>query len=399
MQSSSTSYGGFRYYQDNNDPVPTVTAVPRGSRVFTVNNGLRIGDHKSPNPIDFTRTESFCVKNERTLWVKPQYGGGTQRWWGNDPSISPLNQSPSSSEFSEPYEVLYDRAMGKIYDQLRGKSEVVVDLLESAKTLRMIRASTRLVSGVGTVLDWIARDMRRNQHRGQRALDLVTGKWLEYSYGWMPLVNSVYDAFETLSREQTSEVRRIVARSGRRRETSRIRMTWGNAYGEYPAQEEMINSDRLVLCYDFDLRDTNKLWDWTSLNPATIAWELLPFSFVADWFVSVGDSLRQLENWWLYRNKFLRGYDTHTRLWYAERTINHVQLQTSTMSSGGYLLEKVVGERWWSLRYKNRRVRTSLPVPGGPRFRVKLGAEKCLSAAALLQQLVGRRSREWAVFS
>jgi hypothetical protein len=30
-------------------------------------------------------------------------------------------------------------------------------------------------------------------------------------------------------------------------------------------------------------------------NPALVAWELVPFSFVADWFVPVGDWLKQLD--------------------------------------------------------------------------------------------------------
>jgi hypothetical protein len=32
-------------------------------------------------------------------------------------------------------------------------------------------------------------------------------------------------------------------------------------------------------------------------NPVSLAWELLPFSFVADWFIPIGDFLEALEAW------------------------------------------------------------------------------------------------------
>lgn len=39
---------------------------------------------------------------------------------------------------------------------------------------------------------------------------------------------------------------------------------------------------------------------YTSMNPASIRWETLPYSFVADWFVGIGDFLRSCESATIY---------------------------------------------------------------------------------------------------
>lgn len=398
MQSNTRTYPGLNMYHDSRF-APSVLSNTGGERAFVVTNGLAQGDHKSPNAIRFTVDEVYTPSNKRILQVRPEYGGYKQQWYGHDPNCNPLGQGTAglTTLYAEPYAALYDRAFAKIFDQLRGNSEIIVDTIEGASTLRMLKGATRLLSGVGSVLSWIAQDISKSGHRGQRALDYATGKWLEYSYGWKPLVNSVYDAFDNLSRVRASEVQRIVARAGNRRETNQVLSLSQSSYGPYKVNQHVINRDRIILCYEFHVGGMSTVGDWTSLNPATIAWELLPFSFVADWFVSVGDSLRNLENWWLYRSRFLRGYDTHTALCYVERSLSGAKtFDSGPAYNAGYISEIVEGNMWMNRRYKDRVVRTSLPVPRGPRFRVKLGADKCLSAAALLQQLVGRRSREWS---
>ena len=239
----------------------------------------------------------------------------------------------------------------------------------------------------------MARDIKRRRHRGQITLDYVTSKWLEYRYGWTPLVNSVYSAFENIARELESKEVEIVARSGARYEKTRTLRLKGNTYATFPVIQKDWANDRIMLVYRFKLVDRSRLWDWTSLNPATIAWELVPFSFVADWFVSIGESLRALENWVLYRNQFLGGYEVHTAREIRSREVS----STIHLTGGGYASETCIGN-WHMVRnYKNRVLVSSLPVPRGPRFRVKLNANKCLDAAALLHTLVGKRSREWGV--
>lgn len=400
MQSNNTSVAGIAAYQGNTAPSPTISAISRRSSSFTVANGLVQGDHKSPNPISFSRRVQECWSAERTLGVKPQYGGGAAKWWGNDPQVN-----SNGRVLIEPDQdflgvgVIRDQALAKIYEELRGNSEVLVDLLEGASTIRMLRASVAVVDGVGKVLDLIAKQarQRRKLGRGQVTLDWVTGKWLEYRYGWIPLVGSFYDAFDNLARVEADEVREIVARSGNRFDrSSRPWLQPSNQYNGCWAEQRHVASERIRLVYRFDLKDRNQLADWTSLNPATIAWELLPLSFVADWFASIGDSLRNLENWWLWKSRFLGGYETYTTKAAIHREVRPQTFVFTPGSSGwngGYTFETVSGRRSIWTTTKVRSIVTSLPAPRGPRFRVKLGADRLLDAAALFHVLVAKKTR------
>lgn len=404
MESNEIVYSGESFYKNTRD-VTYVTGNRAGERTFTVWNGKVKGvDRIKPNPIEFLIESSYCAHNERKLMVRQGPDEGRMsHWYGHSMGISPLhvgfNHSTMFGQADAQYAALYDRAFAKIFDQLRGNSETVVDLLEGAATLRMLKSAAKFVDGIGQILALVGYKVTRSGHRGQRALDYATQKWLEYRYGWTPLVNSVYSAFDNLAMQASNAIIPIVARSGSKSNSSRVISLSGNSFGSYPVEETTHRSARVLLSYNFDVGGMSRVGDWTSLNPATIAWELLPFSFVADWFVSIGDSLRNIENWWLYRNRFHSGFDTFTTYDIAHRNIPRTFRLFKPGDPGydaWYAWEEINGSGYLLRKYKKRVVRTSLPVPRGPRFRLKIGTEKCLDAAALLQQLVGKRSRQWA---
>lgn len=395
MQSNTYSVAGISAYQGSNDPQPTISGISRLSGSFTAVNGLLQGDHKSPTPYSFNRREEECFYATRTLTLRSN--GKYTRYWGNN-----KQHNSNGVLLAEPDRdftgsgVMRDRALVKIYEQLRGNSEVIVDLLESAATIKMLRASVAVTSGVGKVLDLIAMDVKKaRKRRIAITADWITGKWLEYRYGWMPLIYSMYDAFENLANAEAADVKEIEATSRNEflKEWSET-LPLSSTYGNYRAHTRHYGSERIRLVYKFDLKDRNQLSDWTSLNPATIAWELLPLSFVADWFISIGDSLRNLENWWLWHNKFLGGYETYTT---KASIYREVPLQTKLFTSGstawaaGYNAETVSGGRSIRTISKSRAVVTSLPAPRGPRFRVRMGAKQVLDSGALLHTLVTGR--------
>jgi len=214
---------------------------------------------------------------------------------------------------------------------------------------------------------------------------------LEYRYGWMPLVHSLYDAYDNLMRSQASEVREIVARSG---ESNRLDITEYclGKYKTHPVEVHEQLSERIRLVYKFTIPD-NGIWDWTSLNPAAIAWKLVPLSFVADWFMTIGQSLENIENWWLWKTGFAGGYETYT--YACNQTLKAYSEQCPILppQTGQWELEQArySGER--SRIHKKRSVVTSLPFPGRPRWKVRLGSKQMLDSAALLHQFIGKRFR------
>lgn len=389
MHSYDMNVAGFHKYYYPEGVLQSSSLVGRMGVKLDVVNGLVQGDRKTPNPIQFTKRSYNTALNRKVL--KGDYGA--QVFEGHDTSNAWLfHNMPDlvAPSFSD----IYDKAMDKIYDKLRGNNEIVVDLVEGGKTLQMLRAATKLEEGIASILEAMAGQTRLT--RGQKLLDLISRKWLEYRYGWTPLIGGLYDAFDNVMKSELSAVRVITARSGSK---SLINSAPAYQHFSYAGMPNVVHTQvhyqqrRIKLTYRFVVPQSG-IWDWTSLNPSGIAWELLPFSFVADWFVSVGESLRSLENWWLWKAGFLDGYVTYTSL---EQQSDMVQYagQSTLSDFWDVKFASLDGAAYRALRYKQRDVVTTLPAPRGPRFRLKLGAEKLLDSAALLHMLVGKRSRQW----
>lgn len=114
----------------------------------------------------------------------------------------------------------------------------------------------------------------------------LASDWLEYRYGWRTLIydmQDINDAIATLNEKRT----RYSARSGDVYSTTNVSEVpveawWGTAVLLTVDTIEVksrasVTADITVPKFQF--------------NPITTAWELIPYSFVVDWIVTVGKSL------------------------------------------------------------------------------------------------------------
>lgn len=113
----------------------------------------------------------------------------------------------------------------------------------------------------------------------------VSGRWLELQYGWLPLLGDSFEAakaFEAISvgpRSQTyraSYKKPVRQRNGSQSKTyfDMPYKEFHSKYIQYECTEEIGFSRQLGL-----------------LDPLSVAWELLPWSFVIDWFIPIGSYL------------------------------------------------------------------------------------------------------------
>jgi len=114
--------------------------------------------------------------------------------------------------------------------------------------------------------------------------------YLELHFGWSPLLKDISDAAEVLSKP----IVRIKVRTKR--------AAWFHTYGSLNSDN---GNDRTLggnktttyqaISLRADLQVSNPNLALANqcgiINPLAIAWELVPFSFVVDWFVNVGDFL------------------------------------------------------------------------------------------------------------
>ncbi len=115
----------------------------------------------------------------------------------------------------------------------------------------------------------------------------ASNTWLAYSYGLKPLINDVSDAVKVLEKGLRDPSRPIVVRSSMTKSVS----GFATNYGHY--HDRIKGSVRVSGKVEFWI-DNPSLYTLEQVgfvNPLSVAWELVPFSFVVDWFIPVGEFL------------------------------------------------------------------------------------------------------------
>lgn len=108
--------------------------------------------------------------------------------------------------------------------------------------------------------------------------------WLEYHFGWAPLIADIGDAVNVLQSPRPSN--RFFGKGSYTDREFFPRGSYDWTYDMTMSSRVMISS--WVEVSNPNLHRANQLG---LVNPAVIAWELVPFSFVVDWFLPVGKFL------------------------------------------------------------------------------------------------------------
>lgn len=357
------------------------------------------GDGKTPNPHAWRRLYEQSAYSYQKSWTG--YTGvmiedhhdrnRTVNGVGYPDTVLQGWMTRKNSTVESRWPALTERNMEKIYDSLRGNNQLVVDFAERSSTIKMVKSALNLKR---TMLEFAQEAVVGSKGRrlsGKRRLDYLSGKWLEYRYGWTPLVHSIYDAAENLRREVQEEDVTFKVRSTSRAELENLHRS-GSGESMIYRYFKCYASFRQEIGITFKPPDPAlaALANWTSLNPALIAWELVPLSFVADWFVNVGDQLQAWENYSLYSSSFKSGWMSNM---FREDRIGTYNRNARTVPSPIYL----PNGNLWTVSYGScdrsvftsrfsaltRTKLTGLPRPLGFQVKVNLNAKRVTDAAAL----------------
>jgi len=178
------------------------------------------------------------------------------------------------------------KALERIKDQKMGMGENIAQarqtysmLEESAVTL--LKAALAVKRGNASEAWRLLKDGRSVIRRGS---DL----WLQYQYGWKPLMSDIYGLHDLLKQRLKPPL--IISGSGKSsRESINIRpqgLEIGSGFGMQQAQCKLyatVKSDAFHLADQVGLS-----------NPLRLTWDLIPFSFVVDWVAPVGPVLDSL---------------------------------------------------------------------------------------------------------
>jgi hypothetical protein len=113
--------------------------------------------------------------------------------------------------------------------------------------------------------------------------------WLEFHFGWSPLIGDIYDAMEVLvTPVMPTKFKVSVKRKYSFISDNRV-LTYDSYFNKHSG------FFRWTMGSDFEVSNPNLLLlnRLGVINPATVLWEVTPWSFVVDWFVNVSDFLEQ----------------------------------------------------------------------------------------------------------
>lgn len=343
------------------------------------------GDHRTPNPHVFTHQFYQCFGGAATSTFNFNGTGDFTVHGPTGCAVALHDTNLTGIELDT-----YNECLSKFYEKLRMGVDLSVDLGQIRQTADMIRKVTSAIKRVNVFDFSDIRDVYRAYQRAKRdpriAIRGIGSKWLEWVYGWKPLMSDVYGCAAALTKPQP--IKMIVrARASQKARTTGYTGFSDNLINSSYHDAIKVRSERVEMVAHFNLGGDvlQALGDVTSLNPASIAWELTPYSFVADWFFDIGSYLRNLETALLYRSSFTGGYQTVGIRVRTEATSVGVMRDVDRTITYDY------GSSYNQHSFKQRYPfgPGAIPMPRLPQFKADLGSGRLLNLAGLLSQGLG----------
>lgn len=189
----------------------------------------------------------------------------------------------------------YDKLKSKIVD----KSSFGENLFQLGKSMDVIRKRA-LQLGVFTLLvkkgqfKQAAQVLGMSQPRKRHPIQHSGANWLEFHLGIEPVVKDIYNAIDLIQRPIKPKKVRGRGFGGPVKFQSLGSGTW--------AKNNFWTVEKVRIQYECEVAVSNPtLWLANTLglvNPVQVAWQLVPLSFVLDWFVNVESFLGHASDFW-----------------------------------------------------------------------------------------------------
>lgn len=277
----------------------------------------------------------------------------------------------------------------------RSKTNIAVSLAEAGQAFRMFGSTTkRIISAYRALRHGDVEGLRRSiyvkpKHEAsllrRGPLDIrrhAPSLWLELQYGWKPLLSDMYGAVTQLH-SRVEEGYPIRARASARRSRKRRENTPVTGITYWDVQQAQTSRAKLMVDYWVDSSFSANLNDWGLTNPLEVVWELVPYSFVVDWFIPVGNYLSTFDAY--LGVTFKRGFEVLYR-----ETTTEAKLKTVQAPSAAHRYTCKGNDRFKHKTYV-RNVLTAFPRASLPRLKNPFSALHVANAISLLSLAFDRK--------
>lgn len=183
-------------------------------------------------------------------------------------------------------EAAVERAKLSAYSGVQTTYQAGAELGELALSIEEIANILRAVHHPLNAYREFARSLKGVS--GSRRAHLLGKKWLEYRYAIMPLAYSAQDILSLIKN------RKRKYKTTRRTVTGTVEDSKEGGAETYFYQVASGSIETYVTCKGVWESAASRTYSQIDLNLFTTAWELLPLSFVVDWFIGVGDYIEAL---------------------------------------------------------------------------------------------------------
>lgn len=275
------------------------------------------------------------------------------------------------------------RASNKLAERVKNQS------VNFAQTVAEFHQVKSMIADSATRLAKVILDLKRgNLVRAAKELfpkntKALASDVLVYQYGVRPLLSDIDGMAKFLATPMTRFVDIVVSVRENVPSTS---YTFSNQW-PHSVETEVVDSGYVDVKYKFRveliLKGLQGMKELGIGNPVALAWELIPFSFVADWFIPIGDYLNSLD-----------AYDG-CKIIHGHRTVFRKKYTKVTRNYGGFNIDG------WKTETKSvtntfeetecaREILTAFPEIQLPSLKDPLSRDHVINAMALIRQLSKR---------
>lgn len=263
-----------RNWSGGNDPVNHKVEQPYTAKMVNRANA-RLTEYSEPSHTVFSTGFPSYEINE------------TKPTWDNNSELELLGKVTDALREHRFNAGIFGAEFHKALDSVVSSSLTVFNAYRHARRGNFAeawRSFGRTVSGAGVRK---GRDGRWHDTAPSKAVkpEEIAQTWLAMQYAWKPLLTDIYEAMEWIH-SKTSLPREVQIRCRKAQKPVTVNDATVGANYSFLMKWSVWGELRVTLVESISVARSLGL-----LNPTSVAWELVPFSFVVDWFIPIGNYL------------------------------------------------------------------------------------------------------------